>query len=128
MSAVALPSSSLTIRRALHDGAGYEVAAPAPGLVTLLAIDADGDTAPITVDRAGARQLIEDITLAAGLAPTAPQLGAGQALRGSARILFERLRELKRTDPAEADVVVATIVMDLRSWDPISLLIAQVAQ
>ena len=76
---VALPSSPLTIRRDLHDGARYEVAAAAPGLVTLLVIDADGDAAPITVDRAGARQLIEDITLAAGLTPTGPKLGRAGA-------------------------------------------------
>lgn len=39
---------------------------------------------------------------------------------------FELLRELKRTDPAAADAIVAMAVADLRSWDPVSLLAAQV--
>lgn len=50
-----------------------------------------------------------------------------QKLAGAMRRNFELLRELKRTDPAGADAIVAMAVADLRSWDPVSLLNAQVA-
>lgn len=115
------------IHRPLPDGGSYELCAPVPGYTALTMHDADGDRAVVTFDRGAARHLIDDLTLIAGLAPTAPQLGRAAALAGSARVLFERLRELKRDNPAGADMIVAMIVADLRSWDPVSLLTSQVA-
>lgn len=123
----ALPTPPLTLRRELHDGARYELAAAAPGVTTLAVHDAHAGAACIALDRGAARQLLEDLTLAAGLTPTAPQLGRAAALAGTVRVLFERLAELKRTEPAAADAIVAMAVAHLRSWDPVSLLNAQVA-
>jgi hypothetical protein len=40
---------------------------------------------------------------------------------------FELLRELKRTEPAAADAIVAMAISDLRSWDPAALRAAQVS-
>lgn len=118
---VALPSPPLALRRELHDGAGYELAAAALGVTTLAVHDADADQACIALDRAGARQLIEDLTLAAGLTPTAPQLGRAAALAGTVRVLFERLENLDRTEPEAVAQIIAALAAHLRSWRPLAL-------
>lgn len=49
------------------------------------------------------------------------------SLAGAMRRNFELLRELKRTEPAAANAIVAMAISDIRSWDPSSLLAAQVS-
>lgn len=115
------------IHRQLPDGASYELCAPDRAHTALSLTDADGDRSVVTLDRAQVRQLIEDLTLVAGLAPTGAIVGPAARLAGAMRRNFELLRELKRTSPAAADAIVAMVVADLRSWDPVSLLTAQVA-
>lgn len=121
-----LPAAPLSLRRDLHDGARYDLAAPAPGVTTIDLQDADGDEACLALDRAGVRRLIEDLTLVAGLTPTAPQLGRSAALAGSVQRIFALLEELDKTDPAAAAELVAAIAAHLRSWRPMALLTAQV--
>ncbi len=115
------------IHRSLPDGASYELCDPMPGLTALMLTDHDGDRVVVTLDRAAVRRLIDDLTLIAGLSPTAPVVGLAASIAGAMRRNFELLRELKRTAPTEADAIVAMAVADLRSWDPVSLLTAQVA-
>lgn len=120
--AIAAPRGTLTVHRPLHDGASYVLTAAAPGVVTLSVSDATDGAATIALERMGARRLIDDLTLVAGLAPTAPLVGLAQALAGSARLLFDRLDELDKTDPTAVDAILATIVAHLRSRRPAALL------
>lgn len=122
MTAATLPAGSLEVCHDLDDGASYRLAATAPGITTLVVRDAEDDVACVALDRAGARRLIEDIELVAGLRPTAPVVDRATALAGSVRILFERLAELDRTDPAGVAQVVAAIAAHLRSSRPLALL------
>ncbi len=120
MSTAALPAAPLEVRRDLHDGAGYTLTAPAPGVTALAVVDADGDTATPCFDRAAARQLVDDIMLVAGLKPTGATVDLATALEGSARILFQRIDdELERQDPAAADRIRAAMVEHLRSKCPV---------
>lgn len=108
-----------TVHRQLHDGAGYDVTAAAPGVTVLAVRDADGDTAAPAIDRAQARQLIEDIELVAGLRPTAARTDLAVALAGSLRILLQRIDDdLERADPAAADELRLALIAHLRSKRP----------
>ncbi len=127
MASLPAPAAPRSLRRELPAGACYDLNASAPGITTIDVQDTDGEEACLALDRAGVRRLIEDLTLVAGLAPTGAVMGRAAALAGAMRRNFELLRELKRTSPAEADAIVAMAVADLRSWDPVSLLTAQVA-
>jgi len=111
----------VNIHRDLRDGAFYRLTAAAPGYTTITARDADGDTATPCLDRADVRRLIDDLTLVAGLAPSAPAVGRAAALAGSVRRIFELLGELEKTDGAAADEIVAAIAAHLRSWRPLAL-------
>jgi len=115
------PTGTLSVHRELHDGACYDLSAAAPGITALDVQDADGDEACIAIDRLGARRLIEDLTLVAGLTPTGPTVPLAQALAGSARVLFERLIELDKTDPAGVDAVLDSIGSTLRTFRPMAL-------
>ncbi len=123
----AAPVGTFALHRELPGGGRYDLTAASPGVTTLGLRDHDNDAALVSLDRAGVRRLIEDLTLVAGLAPTGAVMGRAAALAGAMRRNFKLLRELKRTSPAEADAIVAIAVADLRSWDPVSLLTAQVA-
>jgi len=114
------------IRRRLHDGASYELTSLLPGTAGLDLHDTDGDRAVVTFDRAGVRQLIEDLELIAGLRPTGPTVGTAAALAGAVRRNFELLGELEKTDPAAAELIAASIANHLRSWRPMALLASQV--
>lgn len=108
--------------RILADGAEYTVSAVEPGITTLAIRDADGDDAAVSLDRAGARRLVDDLELAAGIRPTPPTIGRAAALAGSIRIIFEQLRELDKTEPAEVEALVASLVSHVRSWRHVALL------
>lgn len=110
-----------TIQRPLPDGASYELCSWSPGNATMTVVDLDGDRAVVTFDRTVARQLIEDVTLIAGLVATAPTVGPAAALAGAVRRNFELLRELERIDPAAADQIAIGIAHHLRSWKPMVL-------
>lgn len=116
-----------SIRRALEDGAEYDLTDPTSGCVVLDIHDIDGDRAVVTFDRAQARQLIDDLTLVAQLTPTAPTIGRAAALAGAVRRNFELLEELRKTEPAEAERILAMIAAHLRSCRPTALLQAEVS-
>lgn len=118
------PTGSLSIRRALHNGAGYSVIAAAHATTALIVRDLD-NTASVGLDRAAARLLIEDIELVAGLRPTESAVPLATALAGAVRRNFELLVELDKLDPAAADRIAAGIAHHLRSWKPLAILAAQ---
>lgn len=119
-----IPASStpLSIHRQLHDGASYTLTAATPGVTTVAVQDADGDTATLAIDRSQVRQLIEDLQLVAGLTATMARLPLEQALIGSARLLFERLADLEKTNPAAVDRIISAITSHIRSSKPAALL------
>jgi hypothetical protein len=113
------------IQRSLHDGASYEISANVPGYTGILVEDTDAAMTMIHLDRAGVRQLIEDLEAIAGLVPTAPTVGPAAALAGAVRRNFELIAELQKTDPAAAELLLASIAAHLRSTRPL-LMAAQV--
>lgn len=122
LASAAPATGSLSVRRDLHDGAGYSVIASAPGVTALVVRDPlDGEEACIGLDRAATRRLIEDLELVAGLRPTGARVDLATALAGSARVLFERIRELDKIDPTAADRIASAIAAHLRAWRPLAL-------
>ncbi len=115
-------TGTLSVHRLLHDGASYDLTAAEPGVTVLAVVDADGDLAMPEIDRSQARQLIDDLTLVAGLTPTASAIGKAAAIAGAVRRNFELLAELERADPAAADAIYASIAAHLRSWKPMTML------
>lgn len=113
------------IRRPLHDGAGYALLAAAPGITTIALRDSDGDAAMASTDRAGVRQLIEDLTLIASLAPTASTMDRATALAGAVARNFQLLIELDKTNPVAATQIAESIAHHLRSWRPAVFFAAQ---
>lgn len=112
-------SATLSVRVDLHDGARCDVVSGPLTTTTLALHDADGDDATVSFDRAKARQLIDAITLVAGLAPTGARIDLATALAGSARVLFQRLDdELEKADPAAADRIRVAMIAHLRSKVP----------
>lgn len=111
-----------SIHRPLRDGAEYTLTAATPGVTVLATRDPDDDTTSIALDRPQVRQLIEDLQLVAGLTATMARLPLEQALIGSARLLFERIADLEKVDPAAADRIVAAIASHVRSSRPAALL------
>lgn len=113
-------TATMHIHRPIHDGAEYLVSAPTPGVTALCVQDADGDSATVSFDRSGVRQLIDDLSLVAGFTPTGMTLDLAKALEGTVRILFERLDEqLERQDPAAADRIRVAMIAHLRSKAPV---------
>lgn len=100
----------------LDDGAYCDVFATAPGIATMAIHDADGDLSAISFDRAKAREIVDAIIAAAGLAPVS-DLAA--SLTGSLRILLQRIDDdLERIDPAAADRLRVAMIAHLRSKRP----------
>jgi hypothetical protein len=123
MTAISSPAGALVVHRKLDDGAHYDLIAALPTVTCLSIHDAGGDLACIALDRAAVRQLIADMQLAAGLAPTTPTIGRGAALAGAVRRNFELLAEMARVDPEAAAAIVEQIAAHLRSWQPRALAI-----
>jgi len=116
------PTGTLDINRELRDGAGYRLTAE-PGSITAITVrDPHGDVACIAIDRIDIRQLIDDLTLVAGLRPTPSAMGLAGALTSSARMLFMRIQDLDRQDPVAAAELRKTMVDHLRSSAPMTLL------
>lgn len=115
-------NGTLSVHREFHDGISYDIIASAPGVTTLSIADADGDRSVPSFDRAGARQLLDDIELVAGLRPTASKLDLAAALAGSLRILLQRIDDdLERVSPAAADELRLAMIAHLRSKRPVLL-------
>jgi hypothetical protein len=110
-----------TIHRPLHDGADYDLTDPTPGYVGLTIQDAHGDRVVVALDRTRVRQLIDDLTLVAQLTPTSPTIGRAAAIAGAVRRNFELIDELRKTEPAEAERILAMIAAHLRSCRPVVL-------
>jgi hypothetical protein len=115
----------MIIRRTLRSESSYVLSDESDQLTRLYVKDSDGDESESILDRAEVRRLIDDLTLIAGLAPTASTLGPAAALAGALRRNFELLAELEKTDPAAADQIAASIAAHLRSWKPMILLQSQ---